>query len=184
MPTCLVRARPHGSGRYTTAAIWPAIVEANEDGPTVAHVCNEDLRTKRQGAMSSSKSVRTRHFATGGTTAPSKAAIPVSACHEPERQHYTAANDNRYIGFDLRCRSINHRGVNLGPLFIANHPDGRRSYPRIFGQPGGNDAQSGSVPASTTVQTAAAKQHNENNNDKKRGDIHLRLPPNAAYCAA
>jgi hypothetical protein len=41
-----------------------------------------------------------------------------------------------------------------------------------------------SVPASTAVQTAAAKQHNENNNDKKRGDIHLRLPPNAAYCAA
>jgi uncharacterized BrkB/YihY/UPF0761 family membrane protein len=31
-----------------------------------------------------------------------------------------------------------------------------------------------SVPASTAV-PAAAKQHNENNNDEKRGDIHLRL---------
>jgi hypothetical protein len=41
-----------------------------------------------------------------------------------------------------------------------------------------------SVPASTAVPTAAAKQHNENNNDEKRGDIHLRLPPNAAYCTA
>jgi hypothetical protein len=36
--------------------------------------------------------------------------------------------------------------------------------------------QPGSVPASTAVPTAAAKQHNENNNDEKRGDIHLRLP--------
>jgi hypothetical protein len=33
-----------------------------------------------------------------------------------------------------------------------------------------------SVPASTAVPTAAAKQHNENNNDEKRGDIHLPIP--------
>jgi hypothetical protein len=37
--------------------------------------------------------------------------------------------------------------------------------------------QARSVPASTAVPTAAAKQHNENNNDEKRGDIHLRIPP-------
>jgi hypothetical protein len=40
------------------------------------------------------------------------------------------------------------------------------------------------VPASTAVPTAAAKQQNENYNDEKRGDIHVHLPRNAAWCAA
>jgi hypothetical protein len=40
------------------------------------------------------------------------------------------------------------------------------------------------VPASTAVPTAAAKQQNEKHNDEKRGDIHVRFPRNAAYCAA
>jgi hypothetical protein len=39
-----------------------------------------------------------------------------------------------------------------------------------------------SVPASTAVPTAAAKQHDEKNDDEKRGDIHLRIP--LKCCAA
>ena len=39
------------------------------------------------------------------------------------------------IGFDPRCRSINHRGVDLGLLFITDHPDGCRNYPRICKAP-------------------------------------------------
>jgi hypothetical protein len=40
------------------------------------------------------------------------------------------------------------------------------------------------VPASTAVPAAAAKQQNDKDNYEKRGGIHVRLPRNAAYCAA
>jgi hypothetical protein len=71
----------------TTATIWPAIVDANEDGPTVANACNEDLRTKRQCAMNGSKSVRTRRFATGDATAAIEGRDPSFSVHGHERQY-------------------------------------------------------------------------------------------------
>ena len=40
------------------------------------------------------------------------------------------------------------------------------------------------VPASTAVPAAAGKQQNEKDNYEKRRGIHVRLPRNAAYCAA
>jgi hypothetical protein len=71
----------------TTAAIGPAIVDAHEDGPTVANVCNEDLRAKWQCAMSSSKSFRTRYFAAGGATAAIEGRDPSFSVHRPGRQY-------------------------------------------------------------------------------------------------
>jgi hypothetical protein len=40
------------------------------------------------------------------------------------------------------------------------------------------------VPAPTAVPAAAGKQQNEKDNYEKRRGIHVRLPRNAAYCAA
>jgi hypothetical protein len=40
------------------------------------------------------------------------------------------------------------------------------------------------VPASTAVPAAAGNQQNEKDNYEKRRGIHVRLPRNAAYCAA
>ena len=42
----------------------------------------------------------------------------------------------------------------------------------------------GLVPAPTAVPAAAGKQQNEKDNYEKRRGIHVRLPRNAAYCAA
>jgi hypothetical protein len=63
------------------------MVDANADGPTVANVCNEDLRAKRKCAMSSSKSVWKRHFATGGAAAAIEGRDPNFSVHGPERQY-------------------------------------------------------------------------------------------------
>jgi Virulence factor BrkB len=35
-------------------------------------------------------------------------------------------------GIDIRSSSIDRCGADLGLLYVANHPDGRRNYPRLF----------------------------------------------------
>jgi Virulence factor BrkB len=35
------------------------------------------------------------------------------------------------FGFHIRCGGINHCGITLGILLVANHINGRGSYPRL-----------------------------------------------------
>jgi hypothetical protein len=81
--------------------------------------------------------------------------------------------------------AIHHTQINrphpleIGAESEASH-EARKKDAAALQRPAGLK----SVPASTAVPAAAAKQQNDKDNDENRRGIHVRLPRNAAYCAA
>jgi hypothetical protein len=80
--------------------------------------------------MSSSKSVRTRLFATGGATAAIEGRDPSFSVHGPEAStNNTAANDNRHMAIDIERQPTGSVPSVLGCAMHLAKPAAHKFHP-------------------------------------------------------